>query len=179
MKHEKIFGLLSEIITGICAHKDDLRIFVDLHSRVAATMSVHPHMADYRKLVGRKGVTIEAFRVLAKEIGNAQGLSLVLNLEETDIGEPEPHQKHYSQTFDQAKLHRMVSSLCEWVFARPVEVHVEETETGGIAALVDAPDGITAKELMNHIKAIFIPYGMANGRAVEVRQSKPATTFFQ
>lgn len=169
MKHEAIFGLLSEIITGICAHKDDLRIHIDAHSRVAATMIVCPHMADYRKIVGRKGVTIEAFRVLAKEIGNVHGLSLVLNLEETDIGEPEPHEKRYIQTFDQNKLQRLVAELCEWVFKQPVKVEVEETPTGGIAALVEAPASDSSPAFLNCIKSIFIPYGYANGRAVEVR----------
>lgn len=165
MKHEKIFSLLSEIITGICSHKDDLQIHIEQHSRVAATMFVCPHMADYRKLVGRKGVTIEALRVLAKHIGNNQGLSLVVSLQETDIGAPEPHEKIYNQAFDQNKLKRLVSELCEWVYGYPATVEIEETKTGGMDVTADVMDNV----LLGHIAAVFVPYGKANGRDVNVK----------
>ena len=50
MKHEKIFSLISEIITGICSHKNALKIFTESCNDTTHKLTVMPHMADYRKL---------------------------------------------------------------------------------------------------------------------------------
>lgn len=169
MKHEAIAKLLTEIITGICAYREDLDIQPVEHGKMAHRLIVRPHMADYSKLVGKKGGTIKALQIVAETAGHHAGISFELNLVETEVGTPEPRQRNYTQTFDLAKLERLVRETAEWVFARPVEIKTRE-DHDRIQIQIDAPRDEISQALMLHLARIFYPYGKANGRTVEIRQ---------
>lgn len=169
MKHEKIFTLLSEIITGICAYRDDLHIHVDDHGTFAKTLIVRPHMADYRKLVGRKGCTIDALKIFAERAGSSVGLSLNIELQETGIGAPEPHQHIESQEFDHTTFERLVRETVEWAFSRPLTV--EFKDQWKITVTIDAPIDKASQDNLLQIARIFYPYGRANGREVFIRNA--------
>lgn len=172
MKHEKIFSLLSEIITGICSHKQALKIFTESHSPTAHKLTVMPHMADYRKLVGKGGRTIKAFQSIVKSIGNAQGMSLNLDLQESFTGTPELHEQiRFNDEFDQVALKRLVSETAAWLFAVPIEVEVVEG-TQCLEVFMSAPVTIEAQNLVSALNAVFYPYARANGRVVEVKQKQ-------
>lgn len=168
---EAICDLLTEIITGICAHRDELQINVTDFGK-AKKIIIRPHMADYRKLCGRRGVVITALKIIGETMAANAGFSLTIELHETEVGQPEPRERLHNQTFDFNKLERLIRETVAWTYAEPIGFQIVE-DGDVIRVSIPIRDNEFAQDLLRHLAYVFYPYGKANGRTVEIRQFGP------
>lgn len=171
-KHEAILGLLSDVITGICIYPKTLKIFAEPESPTSHKLIVMPHMADYRKLVGKGGRTINAFKHIAKTAGENAGLSLVVDLQESMVGNPEPPQPfRYNEEFDVTKATKLITELAQWTFGGPVDVQITQPHLS-MDVRINSNTNMEHDGICASLNAIFYPYGMANGRKIEIKSAK-------
>lgn len=164
---------LRPVLEGLCKYPE--REFLDI--RCTPTLGrnlieVHPHIADYPKLIGGAGVVVKAFQHICKQVGLENGLNIEFVLKEHPIkGTPEKGQPLASDPFfDIVPVMELVAQLYSMLTGGvPAKKFscVDSGYTKSIQIIPSHPQSITGETLdaLNHI---FYAYGKAKraGRIV-------------
>lgn len=170
MKHE-FFSLLSDIVEGICEHKGELRIDQE-EEKHCLTLNVRPHMADYPKLVGKKGRQVNAFTHLTERYCILKQDPVTFKLTESFEGRREPATGFcYNRDFDVEKLRAMLAKMIHYVTNRSPAI--EMTEDGDVLiAQVQMERTAENETTIGAVDAVFYPYCHALGRKLKMRVHK-------
>lgn len=165
IKYQAFFKAVTEVIEGICTHPDDLKIFEE-----DGVLNVYPHQADYPKLVGAKGRTVNAIKHLFVRAAVNLNVRIAFNLEQSFVGRREERIPFsYNPDFDLEKLRRLVREVTGTVFRSATEEIRVNGEDISINISSDRnEDNHTTAAAMN---ALFYPYGFAQGRMISVKLS--------
>lgn len=167
MNYEKYFDALTELVTGMCAHPESLRVFTEEQSGVH-TLVVMPHTADHAKLVGRRGETINALQFLTRMAGVRCQARIAFTLSESFLGEKEmPEPFSFNPDFDRQKFERMLSVILSAV-CDPPPFSVEYVGQGLLVDL-QLPRRNDTASLTSALNSVFMPYCYAQGRASRIR----------
>lgn len=165
IKYQTFFKAVTELIEGICTHPDELKIFEE-----DGVLNVYPHQADYPKLVGAKGRTVNAIKHLFVRAAVNLNVRIAFSLEQSFVGRREERVPFsYNPDFDLPKLIRLAETVTAAVFpSAMVETH-SSGEDISISVVTDRrEDNHTTAAAMN---ALFYPYGFAQGRMINVKLS--------
>ena len=171
IKYQTFFKAITDTIEGICTHPEDLRMFEDTTANGVTILNAMPHQADYPKLVGAQGRIVNAVKHLFIRAGVNLGVKIAYNIEQSFVGRREDRVPFaYNPDFDVAKLETLVRAVVAAVF-QSAEVRVTPNgEDVIVSILCDRnDDNHTTAAACN---ALFYPYGIAQGRMVNVKLAK-------
>ena len=157
-----------EVIAGICAHPEDLKIYDDVSGNHVITLHVYPHQADYPKLVGAQGRTVNAISHLFVRAAVQLKQPLAFMLQESFIGRREDRIPFaYNPDFDLPKLERLFDTVAGTVLPGAEIRQTVNGEDISIVVVTDRTDDHNTT--VSALNALFYPYGFAQGRMVNVR----------
>lgn len=168
IKHEPFFNAVTETIEGICSHRDELKIYSERSEAGVETLYVYPHQADYPKLVGAKGRTVNAIKHLFVRASVNLKSRLGFELEQSFVGRREDRIPFsYNPDFDGLQFRRLFETVLRHGLAG---AGVEFRYSGeDVQVQVMAPRGADNETTVAALNALFYPYCFANGRMLSVR----------
>lgn len=172
MKHQTYFDALTRIIEGACAYPDELRVYPEANGDHTTSLVVLPHMADYPKIVGKGGRTVNALKLLTSQASVRLGERIAFKLEESFVGKGEPRVGFgYNKDFDIDAFRKLLEVVAGSVF-EPTPVF--QITASGEDLFVDLMIERTNENetLVNALHAAFYPYGFAKGRIIKIRQRR-------
>ena len=168
MKHEAFFAAIAKVVEGVCAYPDQLRCFTE-RLNGADVLVFMPHMADYPKLIGRKGRQVKAFESLFQMAAVRNNAPIAVAFRESFEGHREPPDPWvFKPQFDHKGFRAIVDAICSFAFG---ETQVEITEDAERIVLFIGGD--QADECAPVVNAILYPYVYAKGRKLKLRNAIP------
>ncbi len=177
MNYETFFKALTEIVSGACAYQSDLRIFQEQDARGAMVLTAMPHSADYAKLNGRHGTTVNAMRLLTQIAAQRCNARIAYALADSFVGMKDDRMPFaFNPDFDRKKFETLLDCMIQTLFL-PVPPMTIEYPGQGIMVTVDLPREGDNETLINALWAVFTPYCYAQGRAVRIRLGSNGTKY--
>jgi predicted RNA-binding protein YlqC (UPF0109 family) len=164
---------VSQLVSGICNYPNSLKI-VDVETDDALVLTIYPHTADTRLLVGKRGQTIKALEWLGSRAGRMVGKRCFIGLENSFDGENGDEAKFVpNDQFDVDGLKRLMSAWLALVFPKSVGMDFRNSVDGELRIYLK-PEDYTSDDavVIRALTEVFYPYGMNNGCVVKVRPAE-------
>lgn len=162
---------IRELVSGICHYRSVLKVKETPYASRRITITIEPHMADYRLLCGKNGRQIKALQAIAASASSHADKEYTVSLNESFIGRVDEKQPLKSRdSFDLEAFKRLLVSFTSICFAKPPGL----TFRNGGATLkvyVDAarPEDVST---ISALDSICYPYGYRHGKIIEIRLGK-------
>lgn len=163
----KITKAIAPIVFGMCAHPNECVISEDPNDGLL-TITVSPHMADYRVICGKAGKTINGLKYIVEKCGQNIGEYATLDLVESFRGDKEDDRPFvFNPDFDEKLMERNINRLVALAFKEPPITEVMRLDDKlKYFIRVKTNDDVT---MLNALDAVIWPYGYNSGQIIEVR----------
>lgn len=178
-KLRELFLMLAKALD--VKHFDDLKIGV-VEMQSSTTITVDVHGDDFGKLIGKRGVMINALKYVFERAGQRLGVKIRLILNNPKHGEIGPRPKFQpAENWDNAPIRGLVETICKVIFAAPFKVEASDSgESTSLEVIADADDigDHRLSDLGEHLAVIVHAIGKVQGRNevfIDLTEAKPCS----
>lgn len=162
------FQAITAAIAGICTHADELKVYDETNGNGVAVLYCYPHQADYPKLVGAKGRTVNAVKHLFVRAAVNLRTRIAFELEQSFVGRREPRAAFaFNPDFDTTAFENLFRRILSPALPQATAAFHYQGEDIAVTVKTERRDD--TQTTVAALCALFYPYGFAQGRMIHVR----------